>query len=158
MLNIFVYFLQFVIITFGLYNATVPFLPESWYDVLSHFRNVQVQLVVSLFFLAPVLCSDSCEMTEYFLKISLFSFIPDIAMWKIVNVMYTEERFENYKIFIKIWFIIISQISLYKIFLYLKKTYMTTTTTNTPLELKRSNSKKKKETKKNEQYEYKKKI
>merc|ERR1719219_2636011 len=75
-LNIFVYFLQFVIITFGLYNSTVPFLPESWYDVLPHFRLVQLQLVAVLFLLAPVLCSDSCEMMEYFLKISIFSFIP----------------------------------------------------------------------------------
>ena len=146
MLNIFVYFLQFVIITFGLYHATVPFLPESWYDVLSHFRKVQFQLVVGLFFLAPVLCSDSCEMTEYFLKISLFSFIPDIAMWKVLNVMYTEERFENYKIFIRVWFFVLSHCSLYKIILYLNKTYLTTT--NIPVELKRSNSRKKKETKK----------
>ena len=145
-LKIFIYILQFVIVTFGLYNVSVPFLPESFYDVLPQSRTVQLQLVSVLFLVAPTLCSDNCEMTEYFLKISLASIIPDIALWKVVNLMYTEQRIENFKIFTRLWFVLISYLSLYNILVYLKTTYFTPP--RSPEVLKRSNSKKKKENKK----------
>ena len=146
-MKLFVFVLQFVIISVGLYNSIVPFIPESHYDTLAQLRKAQLGLMLALMILTPVLPSDSCEMTEYFLKISLFSFIPDIALWKVVTVMYTEERLETFKVLIRIWFVLMLQFSTFKVVVYFKKAYLSPSSTS-PVELKRSNSRKKKENKK----------
>ena len=140
---------QFSIVSIGFYNTSVAFLPEAYFIALEEFRRTQLYMFLFSFLLSPIFCINSSQASEHFLKVSMISFIPDIALWKVTQVMYTEERFENYKILIKVWFFAMLAYTVYKLSEFLKECFCQNNAPNNRIDVRRSNSKnKKKETKK----------
>ena len=154
MMRMIIWLTQLMIIAVGFYNTLVSFLPERTFtkdlSALEDFRKAQMYMFSACFGLAPVFCISSSQVTEHFLKTSLVSFIPDIAFWKVTQVMYTEERFDAYKNLLTLWFLLILIYTIYKMWMYFEALFTGFLQYSTCPEVKRSNSnsKKKKDTKK----------
>ena len=77
---------QFSIVSIGFYNTSVAFLPEAYFIALEEFRRTQLYMFLFSFLLSPIFCINSSQASEHFLKVSMISFIPDIALWKVTQV------------------------------------------------------------------------
>merc|ERR1719356_1826464 len=69
----------------------------------------------------------------------MVSFIPDIAFWKVTQVMYTEERFDAYKNLLTVWFLVMLIYTVYKVYLYFEALFYGLLHYTTCPEVKRSN-------------------
>ena len=109
------------IISIGFYNSSVAFLPEAYFSVLEEFRQTQVYLFLFSFLLSSIVSLSSPRaVPEHFLMISVISLLPDIFLWKVAQVMYTEERLSNYKMLVRLWFLALTLYSVYKLYLFVK--------------------------------------
>ena len=149
LMTLVIFLTQVIIVTLSLYNSVMPFLPDDYFESLVLLRSTQTTIMVCVLIVAPLLCLKSPQMSEYFLKASMVSFISDIALWKVTQVMYTEERLENYQWFLRAWFLAALIITVYRIGLFLK-TLKDILFSNSKINSKKSGNflKKKKENKK----------
>ena len=109
------------IVSIGFYNSSVAFLPEAYFSVLEEFRQTQSYLFLSSLVLSSIVSITSPrEVPEHFLMISVISFLPDCLLWRVAQVMYTEERLSNYNMIVRLWYLSLTLFSFYKVYLFLE--------------------------------------
>ena len=113
-MNIIVSIIQLLISSIGIYNIAISFLPGSFYSSIPDVRQIQIS-VFGLVILATQIFINFKEVAEHFLTVSIINFIPDIVLWKIIMVMYTEHRMGNFKIINNVYFLILMSYSIYKL-------------------------------------------
>ena len=138
-------FMQLLITTIGLYNISLPFLPESYYNSMPQIRYTQAMVFIAIFTISLITKIHTKEVVDHFLKISIWSFLPDIALWKIITVMYNETRLTNFRIVIYIFFIAILAHSGYRLRLTLAENNKTANSCIWVAENRKQVGKKKKE-------------
>ena len=104
--------IQSLVITIGIYNLLISALPLDMLKDPSELRHIQM-VAFSVIFCVTIVVLNFKEVTEFFLKLALVCFIPDIVFWKMVVVMYTKERMHNFKLIYVAFFIVIGLASLY---------------------------------------------
>ena len=116
-----------VMVSIGVYNAIIPFLPEQYYLWPSQgsLRLVQAQLFAVSLVIAKILHEKDSPLPEFFLVVALVSLVVDITWWKLTSIVYTEERFFNYKIITNTWYSILFAIDFLKILHFLLKLCLT---------------------------------
>ena len=106
--------IQSLVITIGVYNIVISALPLDMLKDLGELRHIQT-VAFSTFFCVVIMVLNFKEVTEFFLKLALVCFIPDIVFWKMVVVMYTKDRMENFKIIYVSFLLIIGLASTYNV-------------------------------------------
>ena len=106
--------IQSLVITIGVYNVVISALPLDMLKDLGELRHTQM-VAFSTFFCVVIIGLNLKEVTEFFLKLALVCFIPDIVFWKMVMVMYTKDRMENFKIIYVSFLLIIGIASTYNV-------------------------------------------
>merc|ERR1719192_2682973 len=111
-MQLFVTLIQSLVITIGIYNVLISALPLDMLKDPSELRHIQL-VTFSVIFCVTIVVLNFKEVTEFFLKLALVCFIPDIVFWKMVVVMYTKERMHNFKLIYVAFFTVIGLASLY---------------------------------------------
>ena len=106
--------IQSLVITIGIYNIVISALPLDMLKDLGELRHIQM-VAFSTFFCLAITFLNSKEVTEFFLKLALVCFIPDIVFWKMVSVMYTKERMENFKVVYMSFLLIVGLATAYNV-------------------------------------------
>jgi len=106
--------IQSLVITIGVYNIVISAIPLDMLKDLAELRHLQM-VAFSTFFCVVIIVLNFKEVTEFFLKLALVCFIPDIVFWKMVVVMYTKDRMENFKIIYVSFLLIIGLASTYNV-------------------------------------------
>ena len=87
---------QAVIISIGIYNILISGLPLKLFTNIAEVRQIQGATFLSVFCFTNAFL-NSKEATDHFLKMAMICFIPDIVCWKLIAMMYTEDRMFNFK-------------------------------------------------------------
>ena len=96
-MRFFISLIQGVVISIGIYNTLIAALPLDMLTNIQEFRKIQAGTFTTVFLLTNTFLNYR-EITDLFLKVAMGCFIPDIVCWKLISMMYTEERMFNFKL------------------------------------------------------------
>ena len=106
--------IQGLVIAVGIYNVILSVLPLDIFTNFSQLHQVQLCLFGCILLVANIIFNYK-EVQDFFLKLTLICFIPDILFWKLTTIMYTEERMFNFKLMYTFFLLLVAAWSCFNV-------------------------------------------